>query len=45
MDSYYVDEDESLSDASDRIKKILDAKYEPADTDDIMQEQKELTEE
>ena len=23
MDSYYVDEDESLSDASDRIKKFL----------------------
>ena len=43
MDSYHVQEDSNLKDMSDRIKRILDAKYEPADLDKIVQEHDNLT--
>jgi len=41
-ESYHIDEDGPLTDASDRIRQILDAKYEPADLDEVMREQSQL---
>ena len=43
-DAYYIAEDKNLSDLSDRIKRILDANYEPADLDKVIQEQTKLSE-
>ena len=31
LDAYFIKDPVGVTDASDRIKKILDAKYEPAD--------------
>ena len=42
-DAYYIAEDKNLSDMSNRIKRILDAKYNPADLDEVIQEQTELS--
>ena len=42
-DSYYIAEDASLAEASDRLKKILDAKYEAADLDEVVAEQEQLS--
>ena len=36
-DSYHIQGDDNLSDMSDRIKSILDAKYEAADLDEVVQ--------
>jgi len=36
-DSYHVNDSKSVDDATERIKKILDAKYEPADLNKVMQ--------
>ena len=34
--SYAVEDSEAVHDATERIKKILDAKYEPADLDEVV---------
>ena len=34
--SYTVDDIEAVNDATERIKKILDAKYEPVNIDDVV---------
>ena len=44
-EAYHVDEPEVVTNASDRLKKILDAKYEAADLRQICDEQEELTDE
>ena len=43
MDGYHIAEDPDLEEMSDRIKRILDAKYEPADLDEVIKEQTELS--
>ena len=43
-EAYHVDEPEVVTHASDRLKKILDAKYEAADLRQICEEQDELSE-
>ena len=42
IDAYYIAEDDNLADANDRLKRILDAKYEAADIDDVMATQDQL---
>jgi len=39
QDAYHVEDDPSLEDMTDRIKRILDAKYEPANLDEVVDEQ------
>ena len=34
--SYVVEDSEAVKDATERIKKILDAKHEPANIDDVV---------
>ena len=41
-EAYHIDEPEVVTNASDRLKKILDAKYEAADLRQICDEQEEL---
>ncbi len=36
VETYYIDESKSVTDASDRVKRILDAKYEAADLDNVI---------
>ena len=45
QDAYHVPDPEILEDASTRLKKILDAKCEAADSRQICDEQEELTDE
>ncbi len=40
--SYYIGDDVNLTDASERIKKILDAKYEAADLEEVCRSQSQL---
>ena len=40
---FHVDEPEHLQEASDRLKKILDAKYEAADLNQVCREQEDLS--
>ena len=42
--AYHIDEDPSLADASERVKRILDAKYDKADLTEICQGQDQLNE-
>ena len=42
-DAYNVNDGDNLEDMTDRIKKILDAKYEPADLDEVVQNQTQLS--
>ena len=42
-DSYLITDSPSLQEAADRIKSILDAKYEPANLDEIAQSCSHLT--
>ena len=42
---FYVDEPEHLKEANERIQKILEAKYEPADLEKVCAEQEELSQE
>ena len=39
---FHVEEPEAIQDAHSRLKKILDAKYEPADLDAVCKDQHEL---
>ena len=41
-ESFFVPDPESVDDSADRLKKILDAKYEPADLQKVCQEQTQL---
>ena len=41
-DAYHIHEDDHMSDATDRLKRILDAKYEAADLDDVITAQDQL---
>ena len=41
-ESYHVQETPALAEASERLKRILDAKYEAADLDEICEEQTQL---
>ena len=41
--SFHVQDSASMTEASDRIKRILDAKYEPAKLDAVVQENQHLT--
>ena len=41
-ESYHISDTDSMEDSVDRIKRILDAKYEKADLSKICQEQSEL---
>ena len=36
--SYAIEDSEAVNDATDRIKRILDAKYEPANIDEVVAE-------
>jgi len=38
-DAYHVEDDPNLEDMTSRIKRILDAKYEPANLDEVVDEQ------
>ena len=40
---YYVEENNAITERAERIKEILDAKYQAADIDDICKEQDHLT--
>ncbi len=40
QDSYHIDDDPNLIEMSERIKKILDAKYEKADLDEVVKQQR-----
>ncbi len=40
--SYHINDSEAVEEAVDRLKDILDAKYQPADLDEIAREQKQL---
>jgi hypothetical protein len=42
-DSYLISDSPSLQEAAERIKKILDAKYEPANLDEIVESCSHLT--
>jgi len=44
-ESYHVQEPEAITDATERIKQILDAKYEKADLEQVAQDATHLTEE
>ena len=44
QEAYYVAEDDNLADANERLKQILDAKYEAADLDEVMKTQNQLNE-
>ena len=41
-DSFHAEDSEAMQDATDRIKQILDAKYEPADLDEVVASCKHL---
>lgn len=43
--SYHVEDSDAIADATNRIQKILDAKYEPADINEIINDCTHLTEE
>ena len=43
QDAYHIPEPGSLEDASTRLKKILDAKYEAADLEQLCSEQDQLS--
>ena len=43
--SYHVEDSDAIADATNRIQRILDAKYEPADFDEIIKDCTHLTEE
>jgi len=43
-DSYFIKEEGAIDEATDRIKKILDAKYEKADLEEIAKQQTHLDE-
>ena len=45
MESYHVDDPEIIHQASDHLKKILDAKYEAADLREVCAEQHDLSKE
>ena len=42
LDAYFIKDPTKVEDAHDRIKKILDAKYEPADLDKVCSAQSHL---
>ncbi len=44
-DSYFVADPQSIADATDRLKGILDAKYEKADLEEVVQEATYLSQE
>ena len=44
-DSFSAKDSEAMTDATDRMKRILDAKYEPADLDAVIEDCDHLTEE
>jgi len=44
-EAYHVEDSEAIQDATERIKKILDAKYEPADLDEVVNSCSYLSEE
>ena len=44
-DSYHVEDSEKVIQSTERIKKILDAKYEPANLDKVVESHTHLTEE
>ena len=45
LQSYHIDDPQVITDAHERLKKILDAKYEAADLDQVCASQDELTSE
>ena len=45
QDSYNVDDSMSMTDATERMKQILDAKYQPADLDQVIADCTHLNEE
>jgi len=45
MGSYHIDEPDSILEAAERLKQILDAKYNAADLEEIAAEQEHLTSE
>ena len=45
LDSYHIDDPDGLQDEHDRIKKILDAKYDAADLEQVCKDQCHLNEE
>ena len=42
LTDFYVEEPEAVEEANERLKKILDAKYEAADLEEICRDQPEL---
>ena len=43
LTDFYVEEPEAVEEANERLKKILDAKYEAADLEEICRDQPELS--
>ncbi len=36
VETHHIDESKSVTDASDRVRRVLDAKYEAADLDNVI---------